>query len=171
MTLHRALAIAAAIAGILAALTDSRPPAANIGAIASAIAREQDHVTALELAQWIRDRRPGLRILDLRPVEEFESYRVPRSERVAIESLATMSVAPAETLVLISGGGAHAAQGWVLLRTRGVRNVYFLRGGLDEWIAEVMNPAKSNELSDYFGGVPRGDRAPADAAAIRRRGC
>ena len=66
-------------------------------------------------------------------------------------------------------GGAHAAQAWVLLRSRGVRNVFFLRGGLDEWMDEVMNPqlprnAPPDEraemdsvaaLSRYFGGVPR----------------
>lgn len=171
MTLRRVLAVIAAAGGLLALATDYRPPATDHRAIATAIAREQDHVTALELAQWIRDRKPALRVLDLRMAEEFETVHVPRSERVSIESIASMQVAPHETLVLISDGGAHAAQAWVLLRMRGARNVFFLRGGLQEWLDDVMSPAKSSELTEYFGGVPRGNRAPADAKAIRRRGC
>jgi 3-mercaptopyruvate sulfurtransferase SseA len=43
--------------------------------------------------------------------------------------------------VLVSDGGAHAAQGWVFLRALGIAHVYFLRGGLGEWLDDVMNPA------------------------------
>jgi len=72
-------------------------------------------------------------------------------------------------IVLYSEGGAHAAQAWVLLRALGYKNVYFLRGGLYEWIEQVMRPslataatpkdsvdfARNMEVSRYFGGVAR----------------
>jgi hypothetical protein len=90
-----------------------------------------------------------------------------------------------ETLVLYSEGGAHAAQAWVFLRALGYRKAFFLRGGLYEWIDQVMNPtladttitardafARAAVVSRYFGGVPRSDirRAPAeDAVAVPRR--
>jgi len=179
--IRRALAIVAAAGGLLAVVAGSpyraAQPAADVKRIAAAVAHEEDHVTALELAQWIRDRREGLRILDLRSDEEYEEYRLPRSERISIESLATASFPQSETLVLISGGGAHAAQGWVLLQARGYRNVYFLRGGVSEWLDEVMNPAKPSDLTRYFGGTPRvgepsqGDDVTAAVTAMRRRGC
>jgi hypothetical protein len=95
--------------------------------------------------------------------------------------------------VLYSEGGAHAAQGWVLLRANGHRQVYFLRGGLLDWMDDVMSPALPADtsrarvaaLSRYFGGVPRPGAVPlptsspatptATAASavsrIRRRGC
>jgi hypothetical protein len=71
--------------------------------------------------------------------------------------------------VLYSDGGAHAAQGWVFLRALGLRRVYFLRGGLYEWLDDVINPtlaanptdsaraawATVTSVSRYFGGVPR----------------
>ena len=37
---------------------------------------------------------------------------------------------PSDTIVLLSEGGAHAAQAWVLLQVRGYRNVFFLRDGI-----------------------------------------
>jgi 3-mercaptopyruvate sulfurtransferase SseA len=100
-----------------------------------------------------------------------------------------------ETLVLYSEGGAHAAQGWVLLRAQGHEHVYFLRGGLLDWLDDVMNPvlpatgaadttaANVAALSRYFGGVPRtGDAgsapsvdlratATSSVARVKRRGC
>jgi len=180
--IRRVLAVVAVIAGVAAAIVgflrepDGRGrPSPHRGAdasrLASMVAREEDHVTALELAQWIRDRKPNLRILDLRSAEEFETVHVPRSERIPIEALVKAKFDPAETLVLISDGGAHAAQGWVLLQSLGYRNVYFLRGGVGEWMAEVMSPVKPSELTRYFGGVPRTGAGPDDANVIRRRGC
>ena len=177
----RGLAITALALGLLAPLAGS-PYKANhavidVPALAGAVAREEDHVTALELAQWIKERRPGLRVLDVRSSEEYDRYHLPTAQRLALDSLATTPFHADDTLVLYSEGGAHAAQAWVLLRALGYRNVYFLRGGLYEWLEQVMNPtladttaaardafSRAASLSRYFGGVPRSDirTPPAD---------
>jgi 3-mercaptopyruvate sulfurtransferase SseA len=70
-----------------------------------------------------------------------------------------MPVDPAATYVLYSEGGTHAAQGWFLLRARGVRDVFFLRGGLYEWLDEVMTPRVSS-------AVPQADRDSIRALAM-----
>jgi rhodanese-related sulfurtransferase len=162
----------------------------DIDRLVDAVSREEDHITAVELATWIRERKPGLRVIDLRLAAEFDEYHLPRAEQIPLESLTKTPFQPDETIVLISDGGAHAAQAWVFLEALGHRQVYFLRGGLQEWLDEVMNPALAAkaspeeakafasvaELSRYFGGVPRlgvAPRPPAGSAvaAIRRRGC
>ena len=177
------------VPSVVQAVTTTRQP--NASTLAREIEHEDDHVTALELAQWIRDRQPGLRVLDIRSDSEFSNYHIPSAERMPLTELATLRPNDQETLVLYSGGGAHAAQGWVLLRTNGHRNVYFLRGGLLEWMDDVMSPALPTDssrarvaaLSRYFGGIPRvgavptptTNASPASAAAAvakaRRRGC
>ncbi len=196
---------AAVLLGALAAFAGSPYRASratvDVQRLARAVAHEEDHVTAIALAEWIRGRKAGLRIVDLRTAAEFETYHVPRAERIALESLATAPLRVNDTIVLISGGGAHAAQAWVLLQALGFKQVYFLRGGLQEWIDDVMNPTilatappsamaefkRVGEISRYFGGVPRivdkieprpanaeGERPSSTsdaAAAIRRRGC
>jgi rhodanese-related sulfurtransferase len=165
----------------------SQPTTADL---AHQIEREDDHVTALELAQWIRERKPGLRVLDIRSETEFDAYHIPSAERMPLGALATLKPSNGETLVLYSEGGAHAAQGWVLLRSNGHREVYFLRGGLLDWMEDVMSPALPTDtsrariaaLSRYFGGVPRVGAVPvagaptttgaaAAVARVRRRGC
>jgi rhodanese-related sulfurtransferase len=136
--------------------------------------------------------------VDVRDSADFEDYHIPVAERIPLDSLAHSKFKPGETVVLYSGGGAHAAQGWVFLKALGNENVFFLRGGVDEWLEEVMNPqfprnappAEKVEmdsiaaLSRYFGGVPRqvdslvipkrGDEKSswhATVAKVRGRGC
>jgi rhodanese-related sulfurtransferase len=156
---RRALAAAAAILGVLA-LFAGKP-------------RAIQSIAPIELAEWIRDRKPNLRIVDRRTEAEFDEYHLPRAERFT----STMTFAPDDTIVLVAGGSVHA------------QKVYVLRGGIQAWIDEVMNPTitadappsvraayeRASVVSRYFGGVPRVvDKLPpvrANAAAVRRRGC
>jgi rhodanese-related sulfurtransferase len=199
-TTHRALAIVAVGLALLAAVSGSSRRSANgnldVAALAHDIEHEDDHVTALELAAWIKDRKPGLRVLDIRSDSEFAAFHIPSADRVPLTALATMRPSGDETIVLYSEGGAHAAQGWVLLRSLGFAKVYFLRGGLLDWLDDVMSPAIADStgdpradstrahvaaLSRYFGGVPRVGGPPARPATsgtaasavarVRRRGC
>jgi rhodanese-related sulfurtransferase len=198
----RVLGMSAIALGALAVVAGSpgrSSSAASVARIAGEVSNESDHVTAVELARWIRDRKAALRIIDVRDSVSFEESHIPGAIRQSLEEVAVAPVTTGETIVLYSGGGAHAAQGWVLLRSRGVNDVFFLRGGYDEWMDEVMNPqfprnAPPEEraamdsvaaLSRYFGGVPRNvdslivrnrdhDGQPSWRAAVKRargRGC
>ena len=171
--IRRALACTAALLGVAALFAGSpyrRPAVAE--------------VSAVELAEWIRDRKPELRVIDVRPQAEFDEYHLPRAEHVDIESA---SFKPTETIVLVAGDG-QGGDG------QGIdHQVYVLRGGVRGWIDEVMNPTitanaspaeraayeRASIVSRYFGGVPRvvdkpqaksGDTAAA-VKAVRRRGC
>lgn len=200
----RRLAYLAGILGAAAAVAGSPYASAHgyidVNILSRDVAAERDHVTAIELAAWIRDRRPGLRVVDVRTEAEYEAFHVPTAERVAIDSLTQSTLRPTDTVVLYSEGGAHAAQAWVFLHALGFQHVYFLRGGLYEWLEQVMNPslasnasphdssefAKTSALSRYFGGTPhlggpvsddaislptRQAGTAAAVAKIRRRGC
>lgn len=172
MKATRFLGAGALILGGLAVVAGSPRRTASpldVDALAREVTDEADHVTAVELASWIRDRKASLRVVDIRDSVEFEQYHIPRAERIPLPDLVKTDFDSDETIVLYSGGGAHAAQAWVLLRAKGFNRVFFLRGGIDEWLDEVMNPqipsiARAVEreymdsvaaLSRYFGGVPR----------------
>ena len=143
--IRRILAALAVILGLLAAVAGA-PRSIDVDALAKQVANEEDHVTALELAQWIKDRKPGLRVISVPPV----SSRLPGAEEITLESLTKTQFSKDETIVLVSDGGAHAAQAWVFLRALGHRNVFFLRGGVAEWNAEVLNPPTPTPVTRYF---------------------
>jgi 3-mercaptopyruvate sulfurtransferase SseA len=143
--IRRVLATLAAVLGLLAAFAGA-PRAIDVDALARQVAKEEDHVTALELAQWIKDHKPGLRVVNVGPA----SSRLPGAEDISLEALMKTPFGPNETIVLVSDGGAHAAQAWVFLRALGHRNVFFLRGGVAEWNAEVLNPPAPTAVTRYF---------------------
>ena len=162
-------AVAAAVLAPLAGTPYAASGAVDVAKLASIVAHEEDHVTAIELAEWIRDRKPGLRVIDVRPAAEFAAFHLPSATNLPIESLPSGRFAPADTIVLYSGASGHAAQAWVFLRALGHERVYFFRGGLAEWVDDVLNPTRLSSaspeeiarfdriavVSRYFGGVPR----------------
>ncbi len=180
----RGLAVVASFLAVTAAFAGS-PYAANHGhidvsALAHAVQQEDDHVDAIELARWIKERRAGLRVIDVRTDQEFEAYHVPTAERIPLDSIPTTPFGANDTIVLYSEGGAHAAQAWVFLRALGYDHVYFLRGGLYEWLHQVMDPtfqagatgtdsaanADAASISRYFGGTPHFGTPPPDDEAL-----
>jgi rhodanese-related sulfurtransferase len=169
----KTLAIVAIGLAVLAPIAGSPYASAHasidVAELARVVSHEEDHVTALELAQWIRGRYDGLRVVDVRDSAAYAEYHIPSAERLDLDSLVKATFQANETIVLYSDGGAHAAQGWTLLRALGYRRVFFLRGGLNEWLETVITPALPEHpatseardidsiaaLSRYFGGTPR----------------
>jgi len=167
----------------------------DVTELAGIVARQEDHVTAQQLAGWIRDGRPRLRVIDVRSAAEFAAYRIPGAENIPIADIARAHFASDDLLVLYSEGGAHAAQAWVFLRALGLREVYFVSGGLQDWMDDVLHPRLAAdaspaaqrafeaqaELSRYFGGdpglaetntqIPRHDSVATQVSRTRRRGC
>jgi rhodanese-related sulfurtransferase len=187
MSWRRWLAGVAALAGALAPFAGS--PRIDVAELARTVADEDDHVSAVELAAWLRAGRPKLRVIDVRTASEFAAYHIPGAEHVPLEALVATHFAADETIALYSELGVHGGQAWVFLRALGHRHVVFLRGGLHEWLDDVMSPTIAADapaaaqaafdqvaaLSRWFGGTPR--RLPPSVAtataptAARRRGC
>jgi rhodanese-related sulfurtransferase len=145
------------------------------------VQQETDHVTPTELAGWIIEGRSDYRLLDLRSPDEFATYHIPGAENVPPSQLSDYPLLPTEKIVVYSGGGIHAAQGWMLLRALGFRGVYTVLGGLDGWTDEVLYPSppagndvqaaarfqQAAAVATFFGGQPRiaaGETPPAQPA-------
>lgn len=187
------IAIVLAVGAALARTSSSTSAAPVPTTTTSAIER----VSPLQLAAWIKDRQPGLHIIDVRSPAAFDEYHVPAAERHPIESLSTLPTASDRVTVVYGDDEQQslaAAQG---LPAGG--RTYILSGGVGSWIDEVMSPtlavgatpaeraafSRTSELSRYLGGTPRVDvvtrvdRSPTAKPSttsqavqqVRRRGC
>ncbi len=184
-SVHLGLAAAAVVLGALAA--------ANGDATARASASPGNEVTALELARWIRDARPDLRVVDLRDAESFEAFSIPGADRMSVPGLADVRWSPDASVVVYADGADAARHAQEVLQAAGVREVYVLKGGVGAWVNTISSPvlpanpsreqaAASREIAEmsrWFGGVPRvgeslattSDSVRAAIGRIRRRGC
>jgi len=196
LTSSRGLAWVAFLLAAAALLAD--PPGAAPDGLRAAVPAAGSPalaVDAIALARWIRDAKPGLRVLDIRAAAAFEAYHVPTARHVPRNRLDAALPEPGETVVLYTDDGATAAAAVAGLRARGYDQTFWLEDGLAGWADRILEPtlradatgaerAEFREIADlarWFGGVPRTDagapanaEAPASASArvkAIRRGC
>lgn len=184
LNLNQKLALTVAVIGFFAVFAGSPyvGPRVMIASdeLATIVQKEVDHVDPRELADWIIQGKIDYRLLDLRDEESSQSYNIPTSERVPITELDSYPLARNEKIVLYSDGGIHSAQAWFLLKARGYRGVYIVKGGLEGWKDQVLFPSLSTEagaeqkadfekarsVAEFFGGRPRTGSSEAKAADL-----
>lgn len=163
------LAFAALAVGALAAVAGNpQPPLAD------------DEIAAVDVAAWLRDRKEGLRILDARTVDAFDTDRLPGAQ-----PLADAAPGAGDIVVVYADRDVDSGVADALRRQSGAR-VLRLRGGLRAWSDEVLFPVIRDDasarqaerfearaaLSRYFGGTPRRLEPGAVVGRTRsRRGC
>lgn len=125
-------------------------------------------VTPVELGHWIRDRTPGLEVIDVRPQEDYEAGHIPGARRIPAPDLSTAGRS-AGTVVLYDQDGTRIREAADAVAATDTSRVYVLQRGIDGWIEDVMAPrlradateeeraafAVQAELSRWFGGLPR----------------
>jgi rhodanese-related sulfurtransferase len=151
-----------------------------------------EEVTPVELARWIKEKKAGLRVIDLRESAEYIAYHIPTAQQFSADVI-TPSEKPT-TLVLYSDtGNARDKDFAIALRPEGsTEQVLVLRGGVNAWLHDIMLPRmppnptteqrqsyeERRELSQYFGGrasalEPDTGRTQTAAAVrkLKRMGC
>jgi rhodanese-related sulfurtransferase/uncharacterized membrane protein YedE/YeeE len=180
------LAAIALALGTLAAASGKIPTSSVVQRTVAEADAAADHVDALALAQWIHDRKPQLRIIDLRDGLAADDYRIPGAVNIPLQRIPQLDARAGETIVFYADGSGQAAQAWMLLRVRGVKAVV-LRDGMAAWEDEVMAPRipdpadtaavrrfdQIKDLSAWFGGRPSHEPAAslANQAPRRRKTC
>jgi len=166
---HAMLALLVLGTGTLAAIAGSAVPAPAA-----------DEVSAVDLAQWIRDRRPGLLVVDARAAEAFDIDRLPGAHLIV--DIDADVLHSADTVVVYADARDDAA----LHGLSNAQRVLHLHGGIAAWNEEVLFPvlradanarqqrdfATRAALSRYFGGSPSLlDPGAVPARGRSRRGC
>lgn len=170
--LRTALAVVALAGGAFAVVAGS--PQAPLAA---------DEISATELAQWLRERREGVQLLDLRADPDAEDG-LPGAQRVAAVDRAARTRGGIVVVYAERSVDTNALALW--RQSEPAVDYRRLRGGLAAWQSDVLYPvlrataspeqrqqfSERAALSRYFGGTPR-QLAPGEAPPQHRsrRGC
>lgn len=169
---HQRLASIAGALGFLAIFAGS-PYSVRIDDLAREAA-VAPRIDALKLATSIRD-QTGLRVIDVRDSVAFVEYHIPSASHTPLERLGDAQLGRNDRLALYADNDGTALAAWMILRSRGMRDVTILAGGLDAWLRDVMEPwlaldatpeqtrafEETAAIARYFGGRPRRGIDPA----------
>ncbi len=121
---------------------------------------ETRFVSTDEVAKMLINKDPSLQLIDVRTPEEYAKWSLPSATNIPLANI--LNADQQEVLnqevkktVLVSNGTVYANQAWVLLRRLNTKNIYVMKGGLNEWIETIMKPtqpvytADSKQLEQY----------------------
>jgi rhodanese-related sulfurtransferase len=125
-----------------------------------------------QIAKRIIDGDPGLFLIDVRSLYEYEDYSIPGAVNIPLEELLLeqwQDFINQEDMDIVyySNGDVYADQAWMLSAQFGNKNLYVMKGGVNSWFKTIMQPEIPDEMaasqdfdlynfrkgaSIYFGG-------------------
>ncbi len=131
------------------------------------------------LADKLVNEDPSILLIDTRSEKEFNEFSLPNAINIPLKNLLDDDYIgyidqDIYDVILFSNDSFYADQAWMLGNRLGFKNLYVLKGGLNEWFNTIINPKypdetmprEAFELYDfrkaagmYFGvGAPKNEK-------------
>jgi 3-mercaptopyruvate sulfurtransferase SseA len=116
----------------------------------SEMSEEGTSFTVDQVARFVVSEDSTVRIIDLRSPEEFNSFSIPGSVNVPYDQFTdtdprTFFGSGDVRNILYSNGDLYSNYALVIAKGMNFRNVYVMKGGLNEWFETVMNSSFTGE--------------------------
>ncbi len=166
---------------LIAAIPDNKVVAVKADAkqLLAEIRDGSNIITTDAVADMLVKKDPSLVLIDVRSKADYDQFHLPGAVNVPLDNILSDQYAgyfdqDLRMNVLYANGTTIASQAWMLLRQKGYKSIYVLKGGLNNWAETIMNPQKpastsaDDELARYdfrkaAGGVLGGGTlAPAE---------
>ena len=108
------------------------------------------YITPDELANKLINQDPSYILIDLRDEEAFNTYSLPNAINIPLEKLLDEDSIPylnqnQYNVVLYSNNDLIANQAWIICNRLAYKNLFVLKGGLNNWFNTIINPPVPNE--------------------------
>ncbi|MEG8946067.1 rhodanese-like domain-containing protein [Rosettibacter firmus] len=173
LSLNKRLALITLLLGIIALFignpNNKNTIKVNAKELALSTIKDQDKISVLQLAEWIIEGRSDFTLVDLRNEKLFNKYSIPSAVNIPVENLLDSDLMRNEKILLFGDDDITSAQAWFILKSANYKNVYILKGGLNEWKDKILYPKlsenataeeknnfeKVKQISLHFGGTPQ----------------
>lgn len=138
------------------------------------------------LAERIINEDPSLLLVDVRTPDEYGTYSLPEAINIPLVTLTNpdqLDLLASETkeVVLFSNDDLFADQAWIIFTRLGYKNIFVLKGGLNQWFSDIILPAEPTAFSSqkefdlysfrkaasqYFKGTDTPTKESANQSAI-----
>lgn len=108
------------------------------------------YISADDLTSKIVSEDPSFILVDLRDAKQFKNFTLPKAvnipfKQVMDEKHHSLFSNDDYTVVLFSNGTVIADQVWSILRRKAYTNIMVLKGGLNDFYTQVLNPVKPKD--------------------------
>lgn len=108
------------------------------------------YVSTDQVAKMMIQKDPSLELIDVRSSEEFESFSLPNSINIPLDSLLNKNSLlyfgiPGTNVVFVANDDIQSDQAWVLTKRLGFNSTYVMTGGLNRWIETIIEPVEPLE--------------------------
>ena len=122
-------------------------------------------MTSDELAFRLMDNDNSLQIMDVRTMEEFKKFSLPQSQSLTLRNIFLKDAKSIlgvkhRKYVFVGNNDLSSKQGAIIADRLGYENIYYLKGGLDEFKNEIINYKEREEINS---------RHDADTNRFRRQ--
>ncbi len=102
------------------------------------------------LAEKLVNQDPSILLIDTRSEKEFNDFSLPNAINIPLNNLLDDDFIgyidqDVYDVVLFSNDSFYADQAWMLGNRLGFKNLYVLKGGLNEWFNTIINPKYPEE--------------------------
>ncbi len=102
------------------------------------------------LAEKLVNEDPSILLIDTRSEKEFNEFSLPNAINIPLKNLLDDDYIgyidqDIYDVVLFSNDSFYADQAWMLGNRLGFKNLYVLKGGLNEWFNTIINPKLPDE--------------------------
>lgn len=131
------------------------------------------YLSTHQIAKRLIERDPSIFLVDVRTASEFEEYAIPGAFNIPLENILEEEWVDylsqdGMDVVLYSNGDIYADQAWTLIAQQGAKNLYIMKGGVNQWFATIIQPVAPPETAPseafdlyafekaaciYFGGA------------------
>ncbi len=131
-------------------LTGSRSLTVKPQRVLSDALDENSWLTVDQVARFVAIEDSSVQLIDLRSPEEFGRFNIPGSINIPYSRF--IEIAPGTVLgsgnmknILYSNGDYYANSAFIIANGLKLKNIYVMKGGLNEWFITVMNSRFTGE--------------------------
>lgn len=146
---------------------------------------KKSYINPEQFADSLISKKQGLTIVDLRDKKDYDDYHIPSALNINPGEINPSSFEKNNMIVFYSGRDNISKTAQYKFERAGFKNVFFLNGGIDDWMNKVIFPILPKNSSDaqkkefqkieqksmYFGGQPEREDENSVKKVYRREGC
>ncbi|MBV5314199.1 MAG: rhodanese-like domain-containing protein [Prolixibacteraceae bacterium] len=121
-------------------------------ALLSAVVEKSRYLSVDLVTHRIIENDPTLLLIDLRPVDQFKLFALPRAVNIQPDSLLTATTLAlmnqaGKDKVLLSNSDLTSEKAWLIATRSSVTRIYVMKGGINEWFNTIIKEKPANSAA------------------------